>query len=55
MTQGLAQISVHSHGKEVGLAKTVYMYVVYDRIYDEISARNTEYTPYMYGSGQPYK
>ena len=31
-----------------------YIYTVYDRIFDDFPARNTVYTPYMYGSDQPY-
>jgi hypothetical protein len=36
-----------------------YVYAVYDRIFDEIAAKNTVYTPYIhtyifiYGSVQP--
>jgi len=30
------------------------MYIVYDRIFDDFPAKNTVYTPYIYGSGQPY-
>ena len=30
------------------------IYTVYDRIFDDFPARNTVYTPYIYGSGQPY-
>ena len=30
-----------------------YIYAVYGRIFDEIPAKNTVYTPYTYGSGQP--
>jgi hypothetical protein len=32
-----------------------YIYTVYDRVFGDFPARNTIYTPYMYGSGQPYK
>ena len=38
----------------VGLARTVYIYTVYDRIFGDFPARNTVYTPYIYGSGKPY-
>jgi hypothetical protein len=31
-----------------------YMYSVYDRIFGDFPAKNTVYTPYIYGSGQPY-
>jgi hypothetical protein len=31
-----------------------YIYTVYDRIYGEFPAKSTVYTPYIYGSGQPY-
>ena len=31
-----------------------YMYIIYDRIFDDFPAKNTVYTPYIYGSGQPY-
>jgi len=30
-----------------------YIYAVYDRIYGDFPAKNTVYTPYIYGSGQP--
>ena len=32
----------------------LYIYNVYDRILDDFPAKNTVYTPYIYGSGQPY-
>jgi len=32
----------------------IYTHTVYDRIFDDFPARNTVYTPYTYGSGQPY-
>jgi len=38
---------------KVGLTRTVYIYTVYDRIYGEFPAKNTVYTPCIYGSGQP--
>ena len=38
----------------LGLAKTVYIYTVYARIFGDIPANNTVYTPYINGSGQPY-
>jgi len=28
--------------------------IVYDRIFGDFPAKNTVYTPYVYGSGQPY-
>jgi hypothetical protein len=31
-----------------------YIYTVYDRIFGDVPANNTVYTPYVYGSGQPY-
>jgi hypothetical protein len=31
-----------------------FIYTVYDRIFGYFPATNTVYTPYMYGSGQPY-
>ena len=34
----------------VGLARTVFIHCVFG----EIPAKNTVYTPYIYGSGQPY-
>ena len=37
----------------VELARTVY-FAMYDRIFDDFPAKNTVYTPYIYGSGQPY-
>jgi len=30
-----------------------YIYTVYDRIFGDFPAKNTVYTPYIYGSGQP--
>jgi len=30
------------------------IYTPYDRIFDDFPAKNTVYTPYIYGSGQPY-
>jgi hypothetical protein len=30
------------------------MHTVYDRIFGDFPAKNTVYTPYIYGSGQPY-
>jgi hypothetical protein len=36
-----------------GLAKTVYIYTVYDHMFGEFSAKNAVFTPYIYGSGQP--
>ena len=30
-----------------------YIYTAYDRTYGEFPAKNTVYTPYIYGSGQP--
>ena len=30
------------------------IYTVYDRIFDGFPAKHTVYTPYIYGSGQPY-
>jgi hypothetical protein len=32
-----------------------YIYTVYDRISRNFPAKSTVYTPYIYGSGQPYK
>ena len=31
-----------------------YIYTVYDRIFWELPANNNVFTPYIYGSGQPY-
>ena len=31
-----------------------YTYTVYDHIFGDFPANNTVYTPYMYGSDQPY-
>jgi len=39
----------------IGLARTIYIYTVYDRIFGDFPAKNTVYTPYIYGSGQPYR
>jgi hypothetical protein len=30
-----------------------YICTVYDRMYGDFPAKNTVYTPYIYGSGQP--
>jgi len=30
-----------------------YIYTIYDRIFGDFPAKNTVYTPYIYGSGQP--
>lgn len=38
-----------------GLARTVYIYTVNDRILGDFPAQNTVYTPYICGFGQPYK
>jgi len=40
----------------LGLAIIVYMwlYTVYDRVFGYFPAKNTVYSPYLYGSGQPY-
>ena len=38
----------------IGLARTVYIYTVHDRMYGDFPAKNTVYTPYIYGYGQPY-
>jgi len=34
--------------KYLGLARTVYIYTVYDRIFNDFTAKNTVYTPYIY-------
>jgi len=31
-----------------------YIHTVYDRIFGDFPAKNTVYTPYIYGSGQLY-
>ena len=36
----------------LGLARTIYVYNVYDRIFSDFPAKNTVYTPY--GSVKPY-
>ena len=33
---------------------TACIYTVYDRIFGDFPAKNTVYTPYIYGSVQPY-
>jgi hypothetical protein len=38
----------------IGLARTVYIYTVFNRIFGDFPARNTVYALYIYGSGQPY-
>ena len=42
------------YGKSIGLARTVYIRRICPYI-RQIPAKNTIYTPYIYGSGQPYK
>ena len=37
----------------VGLARIVYIYAVYDRIFGDFPAKNTVYDLYIYGPGQP--
>jgi len=36
------------------LARIVYIYTEYDHKSGDFPAKNTVYTPYMYGAGQPY-
>ena len=36
------------------LANPTYMNTVHDRIFGDIPAKNTVYTPFIYGSCQPY-
>jgi hypothetical protein len=36
------------------LARAAYIFSVYDRICGDFPAQNSVYTPYMYGSGEPY-
>ena len=31
-----------------------YIFTVHDRMFGGFPAKNTVYTPYIYGSGQPY-
>jgi len=38
----------------VGQNRTYSLCMIYDRIFGDFSAKNTVYTPYKYGSGQPY-
>ena len=42
------------HCSTLGLARTVCIYTVYDRTLGDFPAKNTVYTPYTYGSGQPF-
>ena len=46
-------MSVHTLVKWVGWPKP-YTHTVYDRVFGDFPAKNTVYTTYMYGSGQPY-
>ena len=40
--------------KHTGLARTVFIHTVYDRLFNDFLARNTVYAPHiLYGSGQP--
>ena len=36
------------------ITRVGYIYTVHDRIYGDFPAENTVYTPFTYGSGQPY-
>jgi len=38
----------------LGSARPIYIYTVYDCIFDDFPAINTVYTQYIYGSDQPY-
>ena len=44
---------IYGHAPCVGLARTVYIYTVYDRIFGDFPAKNTAYTPYIYCPCQP--
>ena len=44
----------HSTSYVLGMARTVYICTVYDRVISDFPAKNTVYTPYIHGSGQPY-
>ena len=37
---------------DVGMARTVYIYVYIHHVVGEFQAIKSEYTPYIYGSGQ---
>jgi hypothetical protein len=39
----------------VGQNRIYTLYTVYDRILGDFPAKNTVYTPYIYGPGQPYR
>ena len=47
-TEKAALLGLTRHDIPVGLAKTVYLYTVYDRIFGDSPAKNTVYTPYIY-------
>jgi hypothetical protein len=54
----LSAVVMRIHGSQYeseGLAITVYIYTVHDRIFGDFPAKVTVYTPYIYVSGQPYK
>jgi len=42
-----------SYSMHLGLARSVHIHTVYDRIFSNFPAKNTVNTPYIYGSGQP--
>jgi len=44
----------HSLAACILVYRVGHIYNVYDRIFGEFPAKNTVYTPYIYGSGQPY-
>jgi len=48
---GVKPILVFNHIFRVGQNR---IYTPYDRILLDFPAKNTVYTPYIYGSGQPY-
>jgi hypothetical protein len=49
MQMTVVLISIH-----LGLARTVHIYTVYDRIFGNIPVKNTGHTPYTKDSGQIY-
>jgi hypothetical protein len=45
---------LNSHVKNTPIWGLRWPPLVHNRIFDETLAKNTVYTPYIYGSGQPY-
>jgi len=46
-------VEVLVHAIYIELAKIVHIFTIYDHKSGDFPAKNTVYTPYLYGSGQP--